>query len=577
MDGMMMAAVIRELNTRIIGSRIDRITQPEKQMLILFLRANGTNLKLLLSASPDNARLHLTKENYLNPMEAPLFCMLMRKHLAGGRILDICQPGGDRVCRIDIANRDEMGDEKTLSLYLEVMGHHSNLTLVKNGLIVDAIRHVTHEMSRVRQALPGLPFLPPPGQDRLNPWTCGTEEIRARLEAGSGRLDKAIGGALCGIGASTAAELALRVSGRGGARAEEDPAGFAEKLAGFLKRIPAMEETALRMGEDGLPAEVLPFAFLSVPAERQKLFRETGVLMDAFYSGRDLRLRMEQRNASLKKLIANALDKSGRKLALQQEELSQSERMEEWRVAGELLTSQAYLVPKGADCVRLVNYYDPDGGTVEIALDPALSASQNAQKYFRRYRKARSGMKLASEQREKTLRELALLEQAAEDLTKCETETEMQEVRAFLAENGFVRPEAAKKGKRQEVSLPRHYLSSSGKSIYVGKNSAQNDRLTREAAGDDLWLHAKNMPGSHVIVRGGAENEEELTQALKLAAYYSKGHGVQVPVDYTLRRFVKKPGGSPPGFFIYSQEKTRVVNCTEGEIYEMRTEKEKGT
>ena len=325
--------------------------------------------------------------------------------------------------------------------------------------------------------------------------------------------------------------------------------------------------------EEGLPREILPFFFLSLPEDRQTGYPDCASAMDAFYTGRDLRLRMEQKNASLRHTLRTALERDEKKLQLQEEELSRSARMEEWRVIGELLTAQGTMIPKGAKQAELVNYYDENAAVLRVELDPALTAAQNAQKYFKKYRKAKSAARLAAEQREKTLREIRVLETATEDLEKCETADEIGEVRAFLTENGILKPQPARKGSRRAViSRPHRFVTADGLEILVGKNSMQNERLTHDAAGNDLWLHARDMPGSHVILRKGEGSapRASLEAALKLAAFYSRGRGIRVPVDMTERRYVKKPGGTPAGFVIYTHETTVMVSCTEGEIRRMK-------
>ena len=275
---------------------------------------------------------------------------------------------------------------------------------------------------------------------------------------------------------------------------------------------------------------------------------------------------MNQKSASLKRLIKTVLERDEKKLALQEEEIAASEKLNEYRAAGELLTAQGYLVPRGAEKVRLQNFYDPDGGSIEITLDPALTPAQNAQRYFKRYRKAKVAMDLAREQKEKTLAEMALLEQIAFDLEESETEQDLSDVRRALESAGIVRAAGGKKQPKQKESAYLRFVAPDGTEILVGKNSAQNDRLTAAARGTDTWLHAKDMPGSHVIVRAEHPSREALEAALRLASWYSKGKGVSVPVDYTLRKYVKKPGGAPAGFVVYTNQKTVIVSVTEAEI-----------
>lgn len=567
MDGLTLGFIARELQETLRDARVEKVTQPEKDMLVLLLRAQGKNHKLILSAAPSFARVHLTAASYQNPMDAPMFCMLMRKHLTGGRVTAIEQLGGDRVLHLTIENKDELGDTAPRELYLELMGRHSNLTLVMNGRIVDAIRHVSGDMSRVRQALPGLPFVPPPAQDKLDPREATAEALLPRLQAQTGTLDKALGNCIRGLSPVAARELAFRATGLGRAEIGElDLPRLAQVTADFVQRLPALAQPMAQLGEDGLITDVLPFPYLSLNPALQKPYPTLSAALDAFFFGRDRRDRMAQKSASLKHLIKTIMERDEKKLALQEEELTASARMEEYRIAGELLTAQAYLVPRGIERVQLQNFYDPDGGMMDIALDVALTPAQNAQKYFKRYRKARSAQEIAKAQKDKTLAELSILEQALFDLDECETEADLGDVRRTLEGAGLVRAPGEKKRPKQPESKPMLFLLPDGTEILVGKNSTQNDRLTGGARGGDTWLHAKDMPGSHVIIRGETVSPEALQAGAKLAAWFSKGKGVSVPVDYTLRKFVKKPGGAPAGFVIYSHQKTLIVSATEGEI-----------
>lgn len=570
-DGLTLYYMTRELQTTLRDGRVEKVNQPEKDMLVLLIRAQGKNHRLLLSAAPSFARAHLTENAYQNPADAPMFCMLMRKHLQGGRLTGIRQLGGDRVLLLTVENKDEMGDSAPRELYLELMGRHSNLTLVKDGRIVDAIRHVSGDMSRVRQALPGLPFVPPPQQEKLDPAEMTEEALAARLRGMAGPLDKALSAAVRGLSPLAAREIAFRATGLARADAAGlDAAETARAVCDWFRRLPEHFHPVVQMGADGLMADVLPYPYLTLDTALQKPYPTLSAALDAFYTGRDRRDRMNQKSAALKHLIRTHLERDEKKLAMQEEDIMAGARMEEYRVAGELLTAQGYLVPRGAEKVSLPNFYDPRGGSVEIALDVALTPAQNAQKYFKRYRKARAARQIAAEQKEITLREIALLEQALFDLEACETERDLSDVRKTLEDGGVVRPAPVKKRVKQPDSAPLRFAAPDGTEIVVGKNSAQNDRVTGSAKGQETWLHAKDMPGSHVIIKAEKPSPGALQTALRLAAWYSRGKGAGVPVDYTLRRNVKKPGGSPAGFVVYSHHQTVMVSVTEGEIAAIR-------
>lgn len=570
MDGLTLGFMARELQNALTDGRIEKVNQPEKDMLILSVRAKGQNHKLLLSAAPSFPRAHLTMGTYQNPADAPMFCMLMRKHLQGGRLTALEQLNGDRVLKIIIENKDELGDSAPRELYLELMGRHSNLTLVKEGRIIDAIRHVSGDMSRVRQALPGLPFVLPPIQDKMDPSCLNEAELAQRLSAATGPLDKAMSSVIRGLSPVAAREIAFRAAGMHKAEISDFHADeLARVLCSFFERMPSLASPRAQMNADGLLCDVLPFPYLSLETELQRPYPTLSQAFDAFYFGRDRRDRMNQKSQSLKRLIKTHLERNEKKLALQEEELVDSARMEEYRIAGELLTAQTYMVPRGAKQVQLPNFYDPEGGMMEIALDVSLTPAQNAQKYFKRYRKARVARDLARDQKEKTLHEMTVLEQALFDLEACETEQDMGDVRKALEGAGILKPTSEKGGKKkpkQPESQPMFFEAADGTEIVVGKNSAQNDRVTGSAKGSETWLHAKDMPGSHVIIRSDHPSQEAMNAALRLAAWYSKGKGISVPVDYTLRKNVKKPGGSAPGFVIYSNQKTVIVSVSEGEI-----------
>ena len=575
LDGLTLGFLAREMNAALSGARIERVNQPEKDMLLVLLRNNGRNYKLILSASPSFARAHLTEKQFVNPLNAPMFCMLMRKHLTGGKLIAVRQLGGDRVLLLEMEAQDELGVMHPYQMYLEAMGRHSNLTLVRDGRIIDAIRHVTDDMSRVRQALPGLPYVLPPAQDKLAPEDASPEGLLGRLGGMEGRLDKALSNALTGLSAVAARELCMRMTG--GEQTALDPAHLpeiCEKLSAFLARLPEMGPPMLLRDGDGLPADVFPFQYLSYPGEMQRPMPSLSQALDTFFDGRDRRDRIQQRSASLRRLLKTHLERSEKKLALQQEELQNAAHSEEYRVMGELLNAHLYEVPRGAETVTLENYYD--GQPLRIPLDVRLSPAQNAQRYFKRYHKARAAARLAAEQKEKTLRDITILEEALSDLDRSESEEDLDDIRRVLREEGFIKPTAEdkkKQPKNSRISAPMRFAAPDGTPISVGKNALQNERLTLAAKGDDLWLHAKDMPGSHVIVHaeGKPVSDETLLCALKLASWYSQGKGQAVPVDVTLRRYVKKPSGTLAGFVTFTHQKNYVIAVTEGEIRQIQT------
>ena len=570
MDGLTLGFAAREINARIAGGRIDKITQPEKDAIVLLVRAESTNYKLLLCASPNNARLHFTTQNFSNPLEPPMFCMLLRKQLMSGRILEVKQIGGDRVIHIDIDTVDEMGDHVLRRLVLEIMGRHSNLILVDgDGKILDAARHVSLDMSRVRQVQPGLPYLPPPGQDKLDPKDVTADNLLAYLEkAGDVPFHKAIAASVSGMSMPTAKELAFRVLERGEDR-PDDLSATAARLADLIRRLPDMADPRVLLDDDGDPADVFAFPYLMHPLENQAEAASVSAALERYFGTRDRQDRLNQKSASMVKLLKTHIERCEKKLAQQEEDLSNAAKMEEYRLMGEILNANLWQLKKGQTEATLPNFYDEEGGMITIPMDIQLTPVQNAQRYFKKYQKARTTREMAAEQHEATLQELDYLESALLDVGKCVGESELEEIRNELASTGYVKKTT---NRRQQRALPKskpyHYRSVDGMDIFVGKNAAQNERLTGDARPNEMWLHAKDMPGSHVIIKAeGNIPDSTLSQAATLAAWYSKGqHSTMVPIDYTLKRYVKKIPGGATGMVTYTNQKTAYMTVTEADV-----------
>lgn len=568
MDGLTIGFAARELHAALEGGRIDKITQPEKDTIILLIRAGSENKRLLLCASPNNARCHLTNASFPNPLEPPMFCMLLRKQLLGGRVQSVRQIGGDRIVYIDIDVVDELGDHVLRRLILEIMGRHSNLILVDGqNKILDAARHVNMEMSRVRQIQPGLSYLPPPAQDKLTPGEITADTLHAKLMAqGDMPLHKALAASVTGLSNPAAKELAFRVSGC-------DLPETAARLADLLSRLPEMASPRVLMDDMGDAQDVFAFPYLSQALDMQREYDTLSNALERFFGSRDAQDRINQKSASMVRLLKSQVERCEKKLALQEEELASAARMEEFRLMGEILNANLWQLHKGQTQAELPNFYDENGGTIVIPLDIQLTPTQNAQRYFKKYQKARSARETAAQQKEKTLQELNYLETMLLDVGKCVGESELEEIRQELVRTGYMKRNT---NRRQQRALPKskpyRYESSDGISIEVGKNAAQNDRLTTGARPNEWWLHAKDMPGSHVIVHHeGDLPDQTLKEAAQLAAWYSKGQrSSSVPIDYTLCRHVKKPSGAAPGMVIYTNQKTLFMTVSEGDIRKIK-------
>ena len=570
MDGLTVGFAARELDRTLKGGRVDRITQPERDAVVMVIRAGNENHRLLLCASPNNARCHLTDGSFSNPLEPPALCMLMRKQLTGSRVTEIRQEAGDRIIRIDLDAVNEMGDHVLRRIVLEIMGRHSNLMLLdENGRILEAARHVNADMSRVRQIQPGMAYETPPAQNKLNPETLTAGELLERFQARSGgNFARALAEEISGLSRTAAEELALRTAGRGETWPKDLPEACG-RLEDLLRRLPDMAAPCILRGEDGSAEEVFPFPYLSRDTGREEPCKTLSRALDIYYSTRDAKDRLNQKSASMIRTLKGQAERCTRKLAMQEEELASAERMEEYRRMGEAIHAHLYQLKKGMAEAVLPDWNDPEGGTITVLLDIRLTPVQNAQKYFKKYQKARSARETAAVQRDKTLEELEYLENMLLDAENCAGESELEEIRQELVRTGYMKRVTNRRQQRQlPKSVPYRYLSADGIEIHVGKNSLQNDRLTQGADGNETWLHAKDMPGSHVIIRAEGEIPlETLKQAALLAAWYSKGRNSStVPVDYTLRKYVKKPSGAAPGKVIYTHQKTVYITAEEEEI-----------
>ncbi len=573
MDGLMVGFITRELDGMLAGGRIDRITQPERDTVIIVIRAGNENRNLLLCASANNTRCHLTGSRFSNPLEPPALCMLMRKQLAGARITEIRQVGGDRIIHVDLDAVNELGDHVLRRLVLEIMGRHSNLLLLdEQDRILEATRHVNPEMSRVRQIQPGMAYLPPPAQDKLDPGTLTEEALYARLSAlPAGKLSRALADTVTGLSRVSAEELACRVLQ--GGEWPEDLRDACKRLADLMRRLPEMADARVLFNENGEAEDVFPFPYLSERTDAQRPYKTLSEALEVYYGTRDVRERLSQRSASMIRMLKGQIDRCQRKLAMQLEELSSAERMEEYRRMGEAINANLYQLKKGMAEATLTDWNDPEGGTITVPLDIRLTPGQNAQKYFKKYQKARSAREIAAQQRDKTLEEIDYLEGMLLDVDKCVGESELEEIRQELVRTGYMKKNTNRRQQRQlPQSKPYRYQSGDGIEILVGKNAAQNDRITLSAKPGEMWLHAKDMPGSHVIIcTEGEIPQNTMKQAALLAAWYSKGQrSSMVPVDYTLRKYVKKPSGAAPGRVIYTHQKTAYMTPEEDEIKGIR-------
>ena len=560
LDALCLTAVAGEVRAAVQGGKIDKIYQPTRDEVVLYIRGPAGNVRLLLSANPGHPRAHLTERNRENPEQPPMFCMLLRKHLQGARILELNQPPLERILDFRLETLDELGDRVERRLVLEAMGRSANLLLLDGeGRIVDCTRRVDGDLARgQRQLLPGLFYRQPPAVDKLNPFTLSPEELRLVLSNPLGKAwDKLLLDSFTGLSPLVARELAFR--------AGDD----SEKLAAELEKLgKAVEEnhfTAYLLVREGKPVDFTFLPVLQYGPETESIPRESfSALLDDFFSDRESAERVRQRGQDLVKSVTSARDRTARKLGNQARELEATKNRERLRELGDILTSNLHLMEKGMSTFRTMDFYDPEGGEVDIPLDPLLTPQQNAAKYYKEYNKAKTAEEMLTIQIEKGEKELEYLNSVLENIALAEGEKDLQEIRQELTETGYLRrPKTAAKRAKKVSGKPMEFRSSSGLRISVGKNNSQNDLLTTKLAyKSDIWLHTQKIHGSHVILwlEGGEADARSLTEAAQLAAYFSQARdGSKVPVDYTPVKYVKKPAGARPGMVVYTTYQTAVV------------------
>lgn len=568
MDGLSLYSAMNELNKRLAGGKIDKIQQTDKEELLLMVRSLGQTYRLLINASASDNRVQLTELKKQAPSEAPMFCMLLRKRIAGGKIVRFEQERLDRVLKISIETYNDLGDLSVFALYCELMGKHSNIILVnEKGVIVDAIKHVGLGMSSVRFVMPGLEYSAPPAQDKQDPSKASADDFSMAMCMVGMSIAKALSNAFFGLSPAVAAQLAARYTDKTECTqlSEAEREELAERLAAFYADMAQGKEKASAvLNALGETEAVYPFA---ISGSGIKLYDSIGEALDSLYINSDRREWAKRHGASARKVLQNNIERCEKKLALYADALNSGEQMEKCRLYGELLTANLHSLKSGTDTAAVDNYYADPVERIAIPLDRQLTPGENAQRYYKKYQKLKAARDMAIVQREQTLSELNYLEGQLDNLTKCTAENELSELIEELKDQGYIkRDKGGRKKMKLAASKPMHFVSSTGADIYVGKNNRQNDELTlRFASPNDIWMHTKNIPGSHVIVKGASEQDTAtMTEAALLAAYYSRARGSEnVAVDYTPRKYVKKPAGAKPGMVIYTTNKTAYVTPSE--------------
>jgi len=585
-DGIVTKCVVEELNNLLAGGRVEKIFQPEADEIIINIRSKGENHKLLLSASANYPRIHLTSASRENPAVPPVFCMLLRKHISGGRITGFEFHDFERIITMHVEAVNELGDPTVKKLIIEIMGRHSNIILVnEQDRIHDSIKHVDNEVSSVREVMPARPYILPPSQNKTSPEELDINgfvegmRIQEALTVDKYLLNKIKGFSplLCReICHLAGVDEKLQVSGISG-KQTDDLKSTLENIIGKIRRNgfnPCIIYDD--MSEKPLDYHCLDIRQYSAARNLPSMSR----VIDIFYLEKDRNERLHQKRADIYKVLNNNLDRCKKKYSIQQEALREAADREKLRLSGELITANIYAMKKGAKSVSLCNYYSENSEYVDIPLDENLTPQENAQRYFKQYAKAKSTHAAASRLMEENLKEIEYLESVLHQLESASTVQDIDEVRQELAEQGYM-SDRRKPGirKQAKASQPLHYISSDGLDIYVGKNNKQNDLLTlKQASSNDIWLHTKDIPGSHVIVRKrhDAIPDKTLYEASMLAAYHSKAKmSSGVPVDYTQVKNVRKPQGAKPGMVIYDSFKTIIVTPDENLVNSLKPDKTK--
>ena len=563
-DALTLKAVTAELSGALADSRIDKIHQSTRDSLVLHLRSRTGTRRLYLCANPGYPRIQLTEMATENPARPPMFCMLLRKHLLGGRFLGIEQAGLERCVSLRFACTDELGEAAEKQLVAELMGRTSNLILVgADGRVIDCMRRVDLTMSERRPVLPGLRYELPPKQDKADPALAEPAALAAALRTHAGApLDRALLDTFFGLSPLLCRELAFRTAGAVDAPVTGDSAALAEALCAELSSLVngPWQPTMLRRPDGrGFDFSCIPIGQYGT-ALQTEIYPDFSALLDAFYAARDTADRLRQKSQTMVRELSNLRDRTARKLAHQRQELEATYGRDRLRQLGDIVTANLHQIERGQVRLSAVDFYDPEMKTVDIPLNPAISPQANAAKFYKDYAKAKNAEKYLTEQIAKGEQDLEYLLSVLDALSRAETDRDLQEIREELLSGGYLHERGAKKRMKLPPSKPLTFLSSDGYPIFVGRNNRQNDELTlRTAEKTDLWLHVKGLPGSHVIIAcGGTEPPDAtVTEAMTLAAYYSRAReGQGVEVDCTQVRNVKKPNGARPGMVIYDRYRT---------------------
>ena len=558
-DGITIAAMVQELHKNLDNGRFNKIAQPEADALMITGKGANGQCRLFVSASPSLPLIYFTGKNKPSPLTAPNFCMLLRKHLGSARIGKIMQPGLERVVEFELEHLNELGDPCKKYLIVELMGKYSNIIFCdENRMILDSIRHVSSHMSSVREVLPGRDYFLPQTQEKLDPLTITEEAFKESVCKKPCNIAKAIYTTLTGISPLIAEEICYRASLDGGDAMQSLSEPAKEHLFHTFSRV--MEDVQeghflpnIVYNEEDEPLEYASIPLTKYGAAPVREFSSISEVLEAYYAQKDKVTRIRQKSSDLRRIVQTALERNRKKLDLQEKQMRDTQKMDKYKVYGELINTYGYNLEPGCKSFSALNYYTNE--EITIPLDSTMTPQENAKKYFDKYNKLKRTAQALEEQIEDTRNEILHLESVSTALDIALGESDLSQIKEELTECGYLKKHYSKKKKALGKSKPLHYISSDGYHIYAGKNNYQNEELTfKFATGNDWWFHAKKMAGSHVIVKSNNEELPDSTfeEAGRLAAYYSSGRTApKVEIDYIQKKHVKKPNGSKPGFVVY--------------------------
>ncbi|MBQ3054557.1 MAG: NFACT family protein [Oscillospiraceae bacterium] len=575
LDALFLTHLALELDGVVQGAKIDKIQQPERDELVLQLRSKNGNMSLLVSAGA-SPRMHLTEKKLENPKTPPMFCMLLRKHLQGGTILEVRQPGIERAMDLVVLASNELGEKVQRILTLELMGRYTNIILRdESDRVVDCLKRVDLTQSNQRGVLPGLFYRLPEPPKKISPNTVRRGELFSMMEGVDLPCDKFLVNTLLGVSPLIGREITSRATGDSAKLILAMSGEERERVAAKAEELFSEEAAPYLYRENGIPKE-LSFTRLTqyegkYTEERYESFSK---LLDAFYGEKSAKERMMRKSAAMRKTVENGILRIRKKLALQEEELRAAQERERIREEAELITANLYRIPHGTARVTVIDYFKEDTPEREIVLDRTVSPQEYAKKLFHRYQRMKNAEAALAVQIEQGENELVYLESVLESLEQAESESDLAEIREELGESGYVRiPKSERRAKPRALD-PIRYCASDGTPIFVGRNNRQNDLLTMKTAQKgDVWFHTQRIPGAHVILACGGEtpSNETLTEAAIIAAYHSNArNSAQVPVDYTLVKNVKKPPGAKPGMVNYFRYETAFVTPNEELVRSLR-------